>query len=884
MSRKNKKVVWISSFVFGFLVFALSPAMASERLCDASFEDCRAPLVALIQKENVEIDIAFWFMDDWMITNALNAKIQSGVKVRMLVDPRSDGAHSEIPPSFATLGTPMRQRIANGILHWKMAIFAGQGVVEFSGANMSRAELDPYYPYSDYVDEAIFFSDDPNIVNSFRTMYDKWWVDTVDYSNFANTAPPFTLTPAYAPPGPYPIESEVCAVVPDGCGLNFLPSSRWQDNYGTKVEYAIGAEKTKIDVDMFRITNAAIANSMIAAFQRGVPIRMIVDMSEYTNTARVWDRYNVDRMFMVGIPLKITKHTGQNHEKSVLIYGQGLAIWGSSNWTSPSFNSQQEHNYFSTSTVKPWYFQWFVNQFERRWNSPQEYQAFVPQPPSMPVNQSPANAATGQSQSVTLRWDGGPWGQQYDIYVGAGAVPTLIASNVVTGAPDPPPNHALGSFQLSGLAPNTTYRWRIVSKTMANLATGGQTWTFTTAGTAPTSGATVTSLSPATGSYTGGTTAQIYGTNFESGATVNFGLAAASKVVFVSPTQLTVTTPPGPQVTAPSGAPVSVTVTNPDHTSGSLASGFVYAATPVPPLRLNVVVPNTGSAQGGTLMTISGSNFASGMTVTVGGSPATVTSTGSNSIQATAPAGNPGTPADIVVTNPKNGQSATLKAAFSYTSSSAPVTLSAISPTSGSSNGGNRVVISGSGLQYGAVVSFGGPPPLYPLNGSGTLATTMAVSYSSDPQVCGTAASLPCMIANTPAFPSAATASVTTDVWVTNMNPATGLIDSGSASAKLTAAYTFVPAPLISVVSPSSGSVSGGSQITITGKYFQSGATVLVCKQQPTPPVCTQAAVVNPISSTSITAVVPANAAGTAAVSVVNPNQEQSNILIFTYQ
>ena len=78
MSSKNKKVVWISSFLFGFLVFVLSPAMASERLCDASFEDCRAPLVALIQKENVEIDIAFWFLDDWMIEMHSTAKSKLG--------------------------------------------------------------------------------------------------------------------------------------------------------------------------------------------------------------------------------------------------------------------------------------------------------------------------------------------------------------------------------------------------------------------------------------------------------------------------------------------------------------------------------------------------------------------------------------------------------------------------------------------------------------------------------------------------------------------------------------------------------------------------------------------------------------------------------------
>ncbi len=51
------------------------------------------------------------------------------------------------------------------------------------------------------------------------------------------------------------------------------------------------------------------------------------------------------------------------HEKLVLLYGQGITIFGSSNWTSPSANYQQEHNYFTT---KSWIFQWFVDEFERK--------------------------------------------------------------------------------------------------------------------------------------------------------------------------------------------------------------------------------------------------------------------------------------------------------------------------------------------------------------------------------------------------------------------------------------------------------------------------------------------------------------------------------------
>jgi len=110
MTGKNLRV---PSLLFAFILLTFLPASASERLCDASFENCRNSLVALIQKENVEIDVAFWFMDDSSIENALMSQIKKGVKVRMLVDPRANDAHQtnlSILQTFATMTPPVPMR------------------------------------------------------------------------------------------------------------------------------------------------------------------------------------------------------------------------------------------------------------------------------------------------------------------------------------------------------------------------------------------------------------------------------------------------------------------------------------------------------------------------------------------------------------------------------------------------------------------------------------------------------------------------------------------------------------------------------------------------------------------------------------------------------
>lgn len=86
----------------------------------------------------------------------------------------------------------------------------------------------------------------------------------------------------------------------------------------------------------------------------------------------------------------------------------------------------------------------------------------------------------------------------------------------------------------------------------------------------------------------------------------------------------------------------------------------------VPP-TVSSVIPATGPTAGGTLVTINGSGFLSGATVTIGGAAcSSVVRVNSTTITAVSPAGVAGA-RDVVVTNP-DAQSTTLSGAFLFVS------------------------------------------------------------------------------------------------------------------------------------------------------------------------------------------------------------------------
>jgi len=216
----------------------------------------------------------------------------------------------------------------------------------------------------------------------------------------------------------------------------------------------------------------------------------------------------------------------------------------------------------------------------------------------------------------------------------------------------------------------------------------------------PDKGPTVTSISPNRGSTAGGTIVTITGINFLGATSVSFGSTAATSFTVNSSTQITAVSPPG-------SSTVDVTVTTPGGTSAtSSADLFTYICSFSSPPTVSNINPSNGPATGGTSISITGTCFGGDAYYVSFGSTNTDNFTIDSDTQITviSPAGS-GT-VDVTVSTP-NGTSATSAAdQFVYNGPTA-ATVTNVSPTTGSTDGGTIVIITGTGFTGATAVSFG---------------------------------------------------------------------------------------------------------------------------------------------------------------------------------
>ncbi len=320
----------------------------------------------------------------------------------------------------------------------------------------------------------------------------------------------------------------------------------------------------------------------------------------------------------------------------------------------------------------------------------------------------------------------------------------------------------------------------------------------------------LTSVSPAGGSAEGGERVSLFGGGFVEPLTVEFGGVQAD-VQSVDNGRIAVITPPATVAVAAGGTlAVDVTVNAALDTSkpktATLKGGYIYGAEEDVVSYVTAVDPSSGGASGGETVRVLGGGFATPLQVNFGGkaglSPALI-SAGEIRVVVPAPAAAPAAGAALTVdVEVKSGldqavpQTATLPGGYTYRGGGVPTSfqITAIAPTEGTYRGGTTVTVTGTG--------FAAP-----------LAATLAGVRQQNEQVQSstsmTFTTQPLGLASCPA-----------EGRVAQVGVGLTRTDTGAAaSAALTFFYT-VPLPVITRVSPTTGSQLGNTLVSIQGRNF----------------------------------------------------------------
>jgi len=392
--------------------------------------------------------------------------------------------------------------------------------------------------------------------------------------------------------------------------------------------------------------------------------------------------------------------------------------------------------------------------------------------------------------------------------------------------------------------------------------------------------AVVASVTPVAGRLTGGDALAIVGTNFSgSGYSVKQlerggsawitsacgGGTTTNCFTVTDASHITAVTPSGSAGTADVTVDTISTDTTwqVNGTSNSPHDDFVYV--PVP--TVTAVSPTSGGTGTLTQVVISGTNFVSSgvwsasevdfgtVAVTATPCPTTPTSpcftvnTANNppDITAFTPPHGAGT-VDVHVVTP-GGTSATSSPADQYTYIAPTPVITSVTPNAGPVAGGTSIVISGTGFTAATSVAFG--------------TTSVTAQCPQSPgTACFTVVDDTTIDAVSPAHSAG-----TVDIKVTTgPTSATGPSDT----------FTYAAVPTVTGVSPTTGPMSGGTTVTITGTNF-SGGNIAVSEVDfgggsPITTACTGGSTTDCFSvtdATHITAFPPASSAGTVDVQVI---------------
>ncbi len=302
----------------------------------------------------------------------------------------------------------------------------------------------------------------------------------------------------------------------------------------------------------------------------------------------------------------------------------------------------------------------------------------------------------------------------------------------------------------------------------------------------------VTHVFPAAGAKAGGTRVTIFGSGLL-GGTVYFGPTEAAQWSCTD-TSCSAQAPP-----SAAAIPVDITVATSSGTSATSPADqftFLVTAPPTEPAPvITGITPNHGSDLGGDHVTITGNNFTGVTDVRFGGDfgedAPTFAVVDDSHITATTPFGDPGT-SDVLLYSSAGSSAVTAADQFTYDPKAAPK-ITKVSPSNGPDTGGTKVTITGTNLGGdSAMVNFGN-------------------TWAQD----GICTRTKCVATAPPGHDGVTRISVLSNDGESQAVPADRFT------------YTAGPKPVITDVSPDSGTVDGGTNVAVVGSHLDAGTVTI---------------------------------------------------------
>ncbi|MBS2028374.1 MAG: IPT/TIG domain-containing protein [Deltaproteobacteria bacterium] len=316
----------------------------------------------------------------------------------------------------------------------------------------------------------------------------------------------------------------------------------------------------------------------------------------------------------------------------------------------------------------------------------------------------------------------------------------------------------------------------------------------------------LTASSPAGGPIAGGTAVNLQGRGLADLTACSIGPNAAT---------LLIQDDAHAQLVAPPGAEGSfdISCTAAAGTT-TLKRAYTYFDPTNTSLRLIGIGPTHGPPTGGNVVTLVGGGLASVTTVTFGGQPATIVAEGANLLVVQAPPGPARTDVDVAIDS-----GATLTAGYHYN-----LAIADVRPAHGPAHGGTPLQLDGAGLDANVLVTVGGRAI------TNEAATSAQLLTGRAPQGEGGAA---LVRASSPTDPED--------------------------FCELPGGYTFDVPLGVGAVVPASGSIAGGTFVTVFGDGFAAGTVVSFGGHR--------AKDITIVDSHTITAHTPAGSVGSVTVS-----------------